>query len=70
MESSTRDAVAEREKFKVALWVEREQHQAGQTVKADDPAEIRRVFEEFRAIGETHAETGELDKALVAWCAY
>ena len=44
--------MAEREKFKT-LWVEREQHQAGQTVNADEPAEIRRAFEEFRAIGET-----------------
>ena len=67
MESSTRDAVAEREKFKVTLWMEREQHHAGQTVDADGPAEIRRAFEEFRAIGEAQAEAGNLEKALVAW---
>merc|ERR1719424_2367338 len=67
MESSTRDAVAEREKFKVSLWMEREQHQAGQTVSADAPTEIRKAFEEFRQIGETQAEAGELEKALVAW---
>jgi len=70
MESSTRDAVAEREKFKVSLWMEREQHQAGQTVSADAPTEIRIAFEEFRQIGETQAEAGELEKALVAWCAF
>jgi hypothetical protein len=70
MESSTRDAVAEREKFKVSLWMEREQHQAGQTVSADAPTEIRKAFEEFRQIGETQAEAGELEKALVAWCAF
>ena len=67
MMAQTRDAVAEREKYKLDLWLEKETVQIDSGAGAGSVEDIRANFERLKAVGEAKAEQGELAQALAAW---
>lgn len=60
------DAIADREKHKVDLWLQKEVHQ-GEQAGEMTPEELRTKFEEYKSLGEKYAEAGDAGPALVAW---
>eukprot|EP01047_Picozoa_sp_COSAG01_P027894 COSAG01_NODE_1857_length_9044_cov_24.006931_4_plen_1191_part_00 len=69
MMAQTREVIADREKYKLDLWLEREAQDvsSGNYAAAIDATSIRSMFEKLRALGESKAEEGEFAAALTVW---